>query len=410
MRSQARTTEGTGSVRRAITALLLLAVLGMAGGPLDLVASRFASAAPAAAAAAQDDQAISTVNLELILDLSGSMARDIGGGETRMEAAKRVMNDVIAALPEQEGVNVGFRIYGHLGDNTDAGRDVSCQSSELVVPIEGVNKPALLEEVAAAQPIGWTPIALSLERAGADFQPAEGMRNHILLVTDGEETCGGDPCAVAESLREGAANLTTHVVGFALTQEQARLVNCIAERGGGLNLRAANARELSNAIFSVLEEIEVVLQNGFLEVEEIGGLFPRAKIEFIPTGDQSPRDAVTLTNDNRVELAVGFYAVSWTYETGGEISIRVNIEAGRTTWIRGSLLKFPQGAGEIYVVRDLAGTVIWQAPFEQGDYVWVLPGIYTMDLVERVGDPVLIMAQVQTLPGSATQLEIFTAP
>ena len=49
------------------------------------------------------------------------------------------------------------------------------------------------------------------------------------------------------------------------------------------------------------------------------------------------------------------------------------------------LLKFPQGAGEIYIVKDLAGTVIWQAPFEYGDTVWVLPGIYTMDLVERVG-------------------------
>jgi hypothetical protein len=357
-----------------------------------------------------DLQAVRTVNLELILDLSGSMARDIGGGETRMEAAKRVMNDVIDALPEREGVNVGFRIYGHLGNNTEAGRNVSCQSSDLVVPIQGVNKPALRDQVAAAQPIGWTPIALSLQRAGGDFQPGEGVANHILLVTDGEETCGGDPCAVAESLRTGDANVTTHVVGFALNEEQARLVSCIAERGGGLNLRAASARELSNALFSVLEEIQVVVQNGFLEIEEIGGLFPRATITFVATGDQTPRDAITLTTDNRVELAVGYYDVSWTYATGGEISIRVNIEAGRTTWIRGSLLKFPQGAGEIYVVKDLAGTVIWQAPFEEGDYVWVLPGIYTMDLVERVGDPVLIMAQVQTLPGSETQLEVFTAP
>lgn len=402
MRTPARSSA---SVRRVFTALMLLAAFAMPGGLLDLLATQAVSAAPAA-----QDQPVSTVNLELILDLSGSMARDIGGGETRMEAAKRVMNDVIDALPEQEGVNVGFRIYGHLGDNTEAGRAVSCQSSELVVPIEGVNKPALREEVAAAQPIGWTPIALSLERAGGDFQPAEGVRNHILLVTDGEETCGGNPCEVAEALREGDASITTHVVGFALTQQQANLVNCIAERGGGLNLRAANARELSDAIFSVLEEIEVVLQNGFLEIEEIGGLFPRATIEFIPSGDQSPRDAITLSTDNRVELGVGFYTVSWTYASGGEVSIRVNIEAGRTTWVRGSLLSFPQGAGEIYVVRDLAGTVIWQAPFERGDSVWVLPGIYTMDLVERVGDPVLIMAQVQTLPGSETLLEVFTAP
>jgi hypothetical protein len=395
-----------GWVQRAFTLMLLLILTTTSAGLLGFTSSGSAAAAPAT----QDEQAVRTVNLELILDLSGSMARDIGGGETRMEAAKRVMNDVIDALPEREGVNVGFRIYGHLGDNTEAGRDVSCQSSELVVPIQGVNKPALRDQVAAAQPIGWTPIALSLQRAGGDFQPGEGVANHILLVTDGEETCGGDPCLVAESLRTGEANLTTHVVGFALNEEQARLVSCIAERGGGLNLRAASARELSNALFSVLEEIQVVVQNGFLEIEEIGGLFPRATITFVATGDQDPRDAITLTTDNRVELAVGFYDVSWTYATGGEISIRVNIEAGRTTWIRGSLLKFPQGAGEIYVVRDLAGTVIWQAPFEEGDYVWVLPGIYTMDLVERVGDPVLIMAQVQTLPGSETQLEVFTAP
>jgi len=395
-----------GWVQRAFNLLLLLVLTTSSAGLLGLMSPHSA----AAAAATQNDQAIRTVNLELILDLSGSMARDIGGGETRMEAAKRVMNDVIDALPEREGVNVGFRIYGHLGDNTEAGRAVSCQSSELVVPIQGVNKPALRDQVAAAQPIGWTPIALSLERAGGDFQPGEGVANHILLVTDGEETCGGDPCAVAESLKTGDANLTTHVVGFALNEEQARLVSCIAQRGGGLNLRAANARELSNALFSVLEEIQVVVQNGFLEIEEIGGLFPRATITFVASGDQTPRDAITLTTDNRMELAVGLYDVSWTYATGGKISIRVNIEAGRTTWIRGSLLKFPQGAGEIYVVKDLAGTVIWQAPFEEGDYVWVLPGIYTMDLVERVGDPVLIMAQVQTLPGSATQLEIFTAP
>ncbi len=390
-------------VQRTIVTLLLLALFG---GPLNLVSPPSAGAAPPV----QDDQAVRTVNLELILDLSGSMARDIGGGETRMEAAKRVMNDVIDALPEQEGVNVGFRIYGHLGDNTESQRAVSCQSSDLVVPIAGVDKTALRDEVAAAQPIGWTPIALSLERAGGDFQAGEGVRNHILLVTDGEETCGGDPCAVADSLRTGAANLTTHVVGFALTEQQAELVSCIAERGGGLNLRAASARELSNAIFSVLEEIQVIVQNGFLEIEEIGGLFPRATIAFVATGDQDPQEVITLTTDNRVELVVGFYDVSWTYAAGGEITIRVNIEAGRTTWVRGSLLKFPQGAGEIYEVRDLAGTVVWQAPFELGDYVWVLPGIYTMELVERVGDPVLVMAQVQTLPGTATQLEVFTAP
>ena len=98
-----------GWVQRAFNLLLLLVLTATSAGLLGLVSLRSAAAAPAK----QDEQAVRTVNLELILDLSGSMARDIGGGETRMEAAKRVMNDVIDALPER-GVNVGFRIYGHL--------------------------------------------------------------------------------------------------------------------------------------------------------------------------------------------------------------------------------------------------------------------------------------------------------
>jgi len=395
---------------RLLTALVLATLLGPTLALLGLLRATPASAAVAAALQEPAAQGAGTVNLELILDLSGSMARDIGGGETRMEAAKRVMNDVIDALPEREGVNVGFRIYGHEGDNTEGGREVSCRSSDLVVPLEGVNKDALREQVDLAQPIGWTPITLSLEEAGGDFQPGEGVSNNIVLVTDGEETCGGDPCAAARALSEGDAGVTTHVVGFALTEEQARLVNCIAEEGGGLNLRAGNALELSESLFAVLEEIEVVIQNGFLEIEEIGGLYPRALVSFVATGDQAPREPIRIGDENRIELQVGLYEVRWANPSGQESALRVNIEAGRTTWVRGSILKFPQGAGEIYQVRDLAGVVIWQDTFEQGNYVWVLPGIYTMELVERVGDPVLIMAQVQTLPGSATQLEIFTAP
>jgi len=116
-----------------------------------------------------------------------------------------------------------------------------------------------------------------------------------------------------------------------------------------------------------------------------------------------------LTDSNKVELNVGVYDVSWANPSGQLTKIRVNIEANRTTWVRGSILKFPQGAGEVYVVKDQAGTVIWQDQFEEGDAVWVLPGIYTMELLERVGDPILVSAEVQTLPGTVTKLEVLTA-
>ncbi len=355
-----------------------------------------------------------TVNVELVFDSSGSMAQEITPGVTRIDAAKNVLNDVIDAIPEREGVNVGFRVYGHEGSNQEEDRAESCLSTDLVVPIDGINKDELRAAVETYEPVGWTPITLALQEAAEDFSPpGESEVNAIVLVTDGLETCDGDPCAAASALAEGDVAVTTYVIGFGLTQEEQATLQCIADAGGGLNLGAGSAEELNVALFTVLEELQVVVQTGILEIEAFADIFPRATVTCATGATDSNPDgetfSVTLTDSNRVELNVGICDVSWLYPSGEQKSIRVNIQAGETTWVRGSLLKFPQGAGEIYEIRDQAGVVVWQDQFEQGGFVWILPGIYRMELLERVGNPILISAEVQCLPGTATQLEIFTA-
>ena len=360
--------------------------------------------------AAQEDTG-NTVNVELILDLSGSMGQQIGNGETRMAAAKRVLNEVIDALPETEGVNVGFRIYGHEGNNSNAGRAESCESTALVVPIDGVDKPAMRAQVDAASPTGWTPLALSLAAAEEDFPTAEeNVLNNIVLLTDGEETCGGNPCETAAAIRDGDRQIRTHVVGFALTEEQSELINCIADEGNGLNLRAANALELSEALFSVLQEIEVVEQFGLLEIEAFGNIFPASTVTFVPGPDQTPRPPVLLQTANTAELPVGSYVVSWVNPSGESTQLDVTIEPDTRTWIRGSLLRLPQGGGEVYTVTDATGVTIWEGPLELGTVIWVLPGIYGFELVQATGNSALVSAEVQTIPGTVTGFEVWTAP
>lgn len=362
----------------------------------------------------QSDPPPRKVNVELVFDSSGSMAQEVSSGVTRIEAAKDVLNDVVDAIPESEGINVGFRVYGHKGSNQEADRAESCQSTELIVPVAGTDKELLRAAIESYQPVGWTPITLALQKAANDFEaPAEGEVNAIVLVTDGLETCGGNACEAAAALAEGDVNVTTYVVGFGLTQEEQGTLQCIADAGGGLNLSAANADELNNALFTVLEELQVVVQTGFLEIEEIGGVWPKATVDCREGAtDSNPEGEITsyaMTDSNRIEINVGRCDVYWTNPSGQESRVTVAIQAGETTWIRGSILQFPQGAGEIYTVTDISGTLIWQDQFEHGDYVWVLPGIYRMELLERVGDPILISAEVQTLPGTVTTLEVFTA-
>ena len=362
----------------------------------------------------QAESANRIVNVQLVFDSSGSMAAEVSPGVTRIEAAKNVLNDVVDAIPEADGINVGFRVYGHEGSNQEADRALSCQSTELVVPMEGTNKESLRAAIESYQPVGWTPITLSLNEAGKDFSaPDEYEVNAIVLVTDGLETCGGNACEAALALAEGDVDVTTYVVGFGLSQEEQSTLQCIADAGGGLNLNAANADELNDALFTVLEELQVVVVTGFLEIEEIGGLFPRATLDCKEGATDSNPDgevvSYSLKETNRVEVKVGTCELYWANPSGSETRLTVHIQSGETTWVRGSILKFPQGAGEIYTVKDISGTVIWQDQFEHGDYVWVLPGIYRMELLERVGDPILISAEVQTLPGTVTDVQISTS-
>ncbi|CAN5555846.1 hypothetical protein BH23CHL4_BH23CHL4_19100 [soil metagenome] len=402
--------QATSRVHTWFTRAMVLALLLTITGTTSVLVAREAAA---------QTEAGTQVNVELILDSSGSMAEQTNTGESRIEAAKRVLNEVIDAIPEDRPeINVGFRVFGHLGNNTEAGRAESCQSSDLTVPIEGVDKNALLEQVANYAPVGWTPIGLSLERAGQDFPAAsEDVVNAIILVTDGLETCDRDPCAIATALSESDAAVTAYVVGLGLDAEELRITSCIAENTGGQIVGAQNAEELSAALFTFLQELEVVVTTGILEIESIGGLYPLAGVicaeqsatDSDPGGGEQVSFAFT-EDSNQLELPVGICDVTWTNPSGETTSIQVNIEAERTTYVRGSLIKFPNGAGEIYVLKAQDGTIIWQDQLEQGDFVWVLPGIYTCDLLELVGDPILMSFSVQTLPGSATQVEIFTAP
>jgi hypothetical protein len=389
-------------MRNGLWRVFLLLLLGLVSAP-GLVQARAQTPA-------------NTVNVELILDSSGSMAERLDSGQTRIEAAKQVLTEVIDQLPEQDNINVGFRVYGHKGNNTEAGKAESCQSTELRVPINGVDKQALLSEVEAYQPVGWTPLSLSVREAEDDFpEAATNTVNAIVLVTDGLETCGGDPCAASRQVKTGSAAITTHVIGFALEETEQANLQCIVDESGGLLLGAGDADELSQALFTVLEELEVIITNGFIEIESIGGVFPKATIEGTaeatdtnPTGGEP--FTLTLSNRNRVEVPAGTYDVHWFNPSGTETHVTVTVEGDKTSFIRGSIFRFPHGGGEIYRLTDLAGLVIWEDQIEFGDAVWVLPGIYRLQLVEVTGNAILLSMDVQTLPGEVTEVQVLTAP
>lgn len=184
-------------------------------------------------------------NVEIILDASGSMAGKVSG-KTKMELAKEAILNFASTLPE--GTKVGLRVYGHKGSNEEKDKELSCQSSELVYSVNTYNAQQLQNALNSFQPTGWTPVAKSLQQAANDLNEFEGEqhKNIIYLVSDGIETCGGDPAAEAKKLKESSIAPVVNVIGFDVDDAGQKQLEQVAIASGGDYASVNTQDELSN--------------------------------------------------------------------------------------------------------------------------------------------------------------------
>jgi Ca-activated chloride channel family protein len=185
-------------------------------------------------AAAQDPP---PSTLLLILDASGSMWGQIEG-ENKIVIARRVLGGLVDGLAD--GSEVGVIAYGHR-------REGDCEDIETVVPMGPLDKGALKRTVDGLNPKGKTPITRSVERAFDALASRQGGAT-VILVSDGLETCGGDPCAAVRAAKERGIEFILHVVGFDVAGEDVSSLECAAQAGDGLFISAENAEELDAAL------------------------------------------------------------------------------------------------------------------------------------------------------------------
>jgi Mg-chelatase subunit ChlD len=187
-------------------------------------------------------------NVELLIDDSGSMAQGIGGGK-KIDVAKQVLSGLIHDLPAE--AQVAVRTYGR----RQPSRLKDCGDMELLVPFGPNTAERVLPGVQALKPNGMTPIAASLQAAAADFSGREGQNNIVILLSDGEEDCHGDPCAAAKTLHDAGIHLEINVIGLHVQPNERTQLQCVAKSGGGKYYDAANAGELKVAASEVKERI-----------------------------------------------------------------------------------------------------------------------------------------------------------
>jgi Ca-activated chloride channel homolog len=173
-----------------------------------------------------------TLNVAILLDSSGSMAAK-AGSKTKMEIAKEAVRNYASKLPQ--GSNVMLRVYGQKGSNADSDKKISCESTEVVYELNTYNEDGFQNSLDKFKPTGWTPIAGAIQAAQKDLKGQNGDKaeNLIYVVSDGVETCDGDPAAAAKAIADSPAKAQVNVIGFDVNNEGQQSLRKIAQAGGG---------------------------------------------------------------------------------------------------------------------------------------------------------------------------------
>lgn len=193
------------------------------------------------------------VNLVMILDSSGSMAAKVQG-QTRMAVAQQAAAVFLQGL--QKDLQLALMLYGHKGSNKAKDKDVSCNGIETLVPLQKLNPPELIEVIGGLRPTGYTPIGGSLAIAEAMLAqyPSDKYRNIVILISDGKETCGGDPVGQALSLNKGASHTSINVIGLDVGGEVEKQLQGISEAGEGTYYSARTVGELNTVLANLAKQ------------------------------------------------------------------------------------------------------------------------------------------------------------
>ncbi|MCB1739476.1 MAG: VWA domain-containing protein [Gammaproteobacteria bacterium] len=202
--------------------------------------------------------------IEVILDASGSMLQR-HEGQRRIDIARRTLTELVRnTIPD--GTGFALRVFGH----REAG---SCRT-DLEIPHAPLDAAAVSEVVAGVQArnLAKTPIAASLARTEQDLEQVAGERI-VVLLTDGEETCDGDPAEAITRLRELGVDIRVNIIGFAIDDSKlAETFSRWAHLGGGTYLAADSEGELASALgTSVNPRFQVVDASGARVVDAVAG-------------------------------------------------------------------------------------------------------------------------------------------
>lgn len=147
-----------------------------------------------------------------LLDASSSMTYPWNPGYSRYEVATNILLNIVDSVYAiNNEIEFAVRAYG----TQHPAQEKNCSDTKLEVPFNFQNVNQIKTRLQYLKPIGFSPIAYSLEQASKNElgQPNE-YDYSIIFITDGGESCNGDICATFNHFLKNKISIQPYVIGL----------------------------------------------------------------------------------------------------------------------------------------------------------------------------------------------------
>ena len=181
-----------------------------------------------------------------VFDASQSMLGRWQSGR-KIDIAKQLLSNITDSLKDVKNLELALRVYGH--QRSYPPQDCDDTRLEINFIPSNIFADRVKGKLSMIKAKGTTPIARSLEEAASDF-PIDNSRNIVILITDGKEECGMDPCAVSRLFAKRGIILKPFVIGIGLDKSWQDNLDCV-----GTFFDATNEKDFSNILSIVISHV-----------------------------------------------------------------------------------------------------------------------------------------------------------
>ena len=151
-------------------------------------------------------------------------------GRTRMSVAHEVLTDAVRSAPP--GARIGISSFHDCGSIRNGGTYGPDQRDQLIRKLNGI------------RPTNATALAQAIRAAAGAMKGGRTPddRVNMVIISDGLDSCNGDPCAAARAAKAARPGLVINVVDLS----DFRALACVAEATGGIYRKREERMDLGD--------------------------------------------------------------------------------------------------------------------------------------------------------------------